>query len=106
MSERNKIMLKLCLFYGCRISELRLAKKQHFDFEDGVWTVPPENHKTGAKTQRAILRPIVAEIVPILKRVISLAEGDYLFQAKKMHQWDRETISAYLQICGCLNRHG
>lgn len=83
MSERNKIMLKLCLFYGCRISELRLAKKQHFDFEEGVWTVPPENHKTGAKTQRAILRPIIAEIVPILKRVISLAEGDYLFQAKR-----------------------
>lgn len=83
MSERNKIMLKLCLFYGCRISELRLAKKQHFDFEEGVWTIPPENHKTGAKTQRAIIRPIIADIVPLIKRVISLAEGEFLFSSKK-----------------------
>ncbi|MEB7891027.1 site-specific integrase [Hafnia alvei] len=83
MSQRNKIMLKLCLFYGCRISELRLAKKSDFDFEEGVWTIPPENHKTGAKTQRSIQRPIIKEILPLLKEAKSLSDGDYIFSSKK-----------------------
>lgn len=82
MSVRNKLMLKLCLFYGCRISELRLAKVGDFDFVEGVWTVPPENHKTGGKTQRAIVRPIIAEIVPLLKTLTEMAVGEYLFSSK------------------------
>lgn len=83
MSVRNKLMLKLCLFYGCRISELRLAKVGDFDFEEGVWTVPPENHKTGGKTQRAIVRPIIAEIIPMLKMLTEMAIGEYLFSSKQ-----------------------
>lgn len=83
MSVRNKLMLKLCLFYGCRISELRLAKVGDFDFVEGAWTVPPENHKTGGKTQRAIVRPIIAEIVPMLKMLTEMAVGEYLFSSKQ-----------------------
>lgn len=83
ISQRNKVMLKVCLFFGCRVSELRLAKKEEFDFIEGVWTVPPENHKTGAKTRKPIIRPIIAEIVPLLKEAMATAPGDYVFSSKK-----------------------
>ncbi|VFS51308.1 Site-specific recombinase XerD [Budvicia aquatica] len=71
LGTRNKTLLKLCLFYGCRIAELRLAKKGDFDLKLGVWTVPAENHKTGMKTKKALIRPIIPEIYPLLEAVIN-----------------------------------
>ena len=47
MAHKNKLFIKLCLIYGCRNGEMRLAKKEHFNFDSNVWTVPPENHKLG-----------------------------------------------------------
>lgn len=75
--ERNKIIVKLCLFWGCRIAELRLAElrlaeRSHFNFEDGIWAVPPENHKTGRKTKKPLIRPILPEIVPLISRAMEL----------------------------------
>lgn len=84
MSLKNKTLLKLCLFYGCRISELRLAQANHFDFESGTWTVPPENHKTGSKTNKPIVRPIIQEIVPLLKEVMQEASGQFIFSNKEI----------------------
>lgn len=77
--ERNKILLKLCLFWGCRVSELRKAEKSHFDFEEGIWTVPWESHKTGRKTKKPIQRPIIEGIVPMLNRLFEIAPGEYVF---------------------------
>lgn len=77
--ERNKILFKLCLFWGCRVGELRLSEIKHFDFEEGVWTIPWENHKTGTKSKKPILRPIIPDVVPLLKRAIELAPGKYVF---------------------------
>lgn len=77
--ERNKILFKLCLFWGCRVGELRLSEVQHFDFEEGVWTIPWENHKTGTKSKKPLIRPIIPEIVPLLSRAIALAPGKYVF---------------------------
>ena len=50
--ERNKILYKLSLIWACRVGELRQAEVAHFDFEEGIWTVPWENHKTGRKTKK------------------------------------------------------
>ncbi|MEK5773090.1 tyrosine-type recombinase/integrase, partial [Acinetobacter variabilis] len=60
-SLRNVLFLKLCLFYGNRYSELRLARKSDFDFSKNTWTVPYENHKTG-ESKGDIVRPIIDEI--------------------------------------------
>ncbi len=49
--ERNKILYKLSLLWACRVGELRQAEVSHFDFEEGIWTVPWENHKTGRKSK-------------------------------------------------------
>lgn len=78
-SEKNKALILLLLFFGCRVSELRLAKKSDFDLTKMVWTIPPANHKTGNKKNKAILRPIVPEIVPFLEYIFKLTPDDCEF---------------------------
>jgi integrase len=77
ISPHNKLMIKLCLFFGCRTGELRLAKKTDFDLETMIWTVPPENHKKGNKTEKPLIRPIISEIVPSLQRAIMLSKSKH-----------------------------
>lgn len=77
-SLKNIIFLKLCLFYGNRYSELRLALKSDFDFKNNTWTVPYENHKSG-ENKRNIVRPIIDEIKPLIKQGMDLSTSKYLF---------------------------
>lgn len=80
MAPKNKLFLKLCLFYGCRNGELRASEKDHFDFEKCVWTVPADNHKMGKTTKKPLLRPIVPEVEPLLEEAFKLSgEGEHLF---------------------------
>lgn len=83
MKEGNKNLMRLCLFFGCRLSELRLAEFKHFDFDKMIWTVPPENHKTGAETKRPIIRPINPFVENIVKAQKEHAPGTYVFSTKK-----------------------
>ena len=79
MALKNALFIKICLFYANRYSELRMAKKSDFDFERKVWTVPPENHKTGKYTKRPLLRPILPEIEPFIKQAMELNNSIYMF---------------------------
>lgn len=73
ISAKNKAIIIMLLFFGCRVSELRLAKKSDFDFQEMIWYIPPENHKMGARTHKPIIRPVTPQIVPFLKYVFSLS---------------------------------
>jgi integrase len=80
ITPKNKLFVKLCLIYGCRNGELRQAEKSHFDFNKGVWTIPPENHKLGKKSGKPLLRPITPTIKGYLKQAFELsAESAYVF---------------------------
>ena len=79
MAAKNKIFIKLCLLYGCRNGELRLAEKAHFDFDKMIWTVPPENHKTGKSTKKPILRPIIPATEELIKSAMLLNTTKHLF---------------------------
>ncbi|GGI72866.1 lambda phage integrase Int [Shewanella hanedai] len=79
MEPSRRIFIFMELFFGCRSHELRLAKKSHFDLDSLLWTVPPENHKTGSKSGHSIVRPIIKEIVPIIEMLKELSKTDYLF---------------------------
>lgn len=80
MSAKNKLYVKLCLLWGCRNGELRLSEKAHFDLEDMVWTIPPENHKLGKMTGKPLLRPIIPTIKPLIEQAMALSgKGTYLF---------------------------
>lgn len=82
MAYKNKLMLTLLLIYGCRIGELKAAKKEHFDFETNIWTIPVENHKTGGKTKKPLKRAITENIKPYLLQAMELSENsEYLFTA-------------------------
>ena len=67
------------------------AAKGEFDFKEGVWSIPPERHKTGRKTGRVLKRPIIEEVAPLIHEAMSLSHSrDLLFSAelsdKPMHQ--------------------
>ena len=79
MALKNALFIKICLFYANRYSELRMAKKSDFDFERKIWTVPPENHKTGKYTKRPLLRPILPEIEPFIQQAMELNNSIYMF---------------------------
>lgn len=77
-SLRNILFLKLCLFYGNRYSELRIARKSDFDLENNIWTVPKENHKTG-EYKGDLVRPIIDEIKPLLLSAMNLSDSEFIF---------------------------
>lgn len=80
MAAKNKLYLKLCLVLACRNGELRLSKKEHFDLNEMVWTVPPENHKLGKSSNKPLLRPIIPAVKVLIEEAIDLSgKGDYLF---------------------------
>ncbi|WP_011220631.1 tyrosine-type recombinase/integrase [Photobacterium profundum] len=89
-SKRNKLFLVLCLHFGCRPSELRLAKKEHFDLELKIWTVPAENHKTGGKTKNPLVRPIIDEVIPTIKEISRMSdnETDFITNTTTGEQYD------------------
>lgn len=80
ITAKNKLFVKLCLIYACRNGELRLSKKEHFDLEAMVWTIPPENHKLGKSSGKPLLRPITPAIEGYLKQAFELsADSKYVF---------------------------
>ncbi|MGR5250917.1 tyrosine-type recombinase/integrase [Vibrio astriarenae] len=64
----------LIILMGCRLSELRLSRRSHFDLKNGVWTVPPEI----SKTRKAIRRPIPKRARVFLERLMNIYD-DVLF---------------------------
>ncbi|WP_334469459.1 tyrosine-type recombinase/integrase [Arsenophonus sp. PmNCSU2021_1] len=79
-NPRNALIIKLALLFGCRIGELLKAKITDFDFAKRIWTVPPENHKTGRKSKKPIIRPIIPAAEELIKTAKKLSHGsDYLF---------------------------
>ncbi|WP_063655410.1 tyrosine-type recombinase/integrase [Candidatus Arsenophonus triatominarum] len=77
-NPRNALIIKLALLFGCWIGELLKAKMT--DFTKGIWTVPPENHKTGRKSKKPIIRPIIPAAKELIKTAKKLSHGsDYLF---------------------------
>lgn len=55
MTDRNKIILKCVMIFGCRISELYTALKSDFDLKNKLFIVRKENTKT---QEKSIYRPI------------------------------------------------
>lgn len=86
-STSNKLLHQLTMLWGNRISELRLARKSHFDLQAKIWTVP----STISKTKKVIRRPIPDKVLPMLERLFNTYD-DVLFPG-----WDLDepiTISA------------
>ncbi len=71
----------MTMLWGNRLSELRLARREHFDMVNDIWTVPPELSKMG----NTIRRPIPKHIKPMLERLMNTFD-DYLFPGVSLHK--------------------
>lgn len=107
ISQKNKAILIMLLFFGCRVSELRLAKKSDFDFQQMIWTVPPENHKMGDRTHKPIIRPIIPQIIPFLEFIFSLSPEscEYAFPSLKGKTYTLLSKSFHTTIPGFVNNN-
>lgn len=69
-------MFELVVLTGSRSQEARLARWDHFDLEEGVWTKPPELMKTG----RAHVVPLGPSALELVKGVRAMGlTGPYVF---------------------------
>ncbi|MBV2128207.1 tyrosine-type recombinase/integrase [Arsukibacterium indicum] len=83
LDPKNALLLELLLFTGCRVGELRQAKKSDFDFENMIWTVPAANHKMGDKTGQPLIRPIIEQWIPTIKMLFAMCPGELVITSAK-----------------------
>ena len=62
--------LRIMILTGARPNEVAGMRLAELDLDGGVWTVPPERHKTGKKTQRPNVYPLAPLAVRILKGLL------------------------------------
>ncbi len=58
LAHRQMMIVKFLLMTGCRSAEIRTAKWEWFDFNEGTWTIPASDYKTGKSVRRAL--PVAA----------------------------------------------
>lgn len=68
MFLQTKAAIKIMILTGVRTSEIRLAQWTGFDFENSLWTIPPE-HTKGAITVKIHLTPLVKSILTEFKSI-------------------------------------
>ena len=64
----TKSAIKIIILTGVRTAEIRLAKWSEFDFENSLWTIPPENTKGGITVKIHIsdqLKAVLAQLQAI-----------------------------------------
>ncbi len=66
MFLQTRTAIKMILLTGVRTAEIRLAKWREFDFENSLWTIPPE-HTKGAITVKIHLTDLTKSILEKLK---------------------------------------
>lgn len=101
MTRKNVLFVRLVLLFGCRTGELAAAKVGHFDFDAEVWTVPPENHKTGKRGQ-SLNRPIIPAAREMIEEAMKLNGGSEFLFVRKAGYEDREgtpmTSNSFLSV--------
>ena len=68
MFLQTKNAIKIIMLTGVRTGEIRLAQWSSIDFENSLWTIPPENTK-GAITVKIHLTPLVKSVLTELKSI-------------------------------------
>ncbi|KMV28822.1 hypothetical protein AB733_21575 [Photobacterium swingsii] len=79
VAYENRAALLLVMFFGCRIGELRRAKKSDFNLKEKLWTVPVEN----SKNKTTITRPVPDFLVPVIKQLMALSSNDLLIHGRR-----------------------
>lgn len=107
LDHKNKIFIELCLIYACRNGELRRAEKKHFDLKNKIWIVPPQNHKTGYKNDKTLIRPILPKMEELILEAFELSKGKYLFNHRgdeKEYMTDASSTALPMSVIGWVKR--
>lgn len=76
------ICIKLCMLFACRQGEIREARREHFDFDDMIWTVPKEL----SKTNKPIRRPITSVTEKLIRYAWDIyGEDGFLLPSEQNH---------------------
>lgn len=97
-------MFELAVLTGSRSQEVRLARWQHFDIKEGIWTKPAEIMKAG-RSHVVILGPAALELVKSV-RALGL-KGDFVFpntQRRTPKAMSNMTLLALLDRMGWRER--
>lgn len=111
MTPKNRLFVKLALFYGCRNGELRMSDRGDWDLEEGVWTVPAANHKTGQQTGRPLKRPITGPVREWIEEAARLsptaASGGPMFNSsgKRSRMTQKASLSLPYNVMQWVRRH-
>ncbi len=81
-STMNEYAVKLLLMLAVRKGELVTARVDQFDMQTGTWKLTTADTKTKAE----IIIPLPKQAIEIIKDVIRLSDGVYLFPARKYQE--------------------
>lgn len=59
MKHRQQLIMTFLIITGCHSTEIRTAKWEWFDFQEGTWTIPASDYKTGKSERRALPEAVV-----------------------------------------------
>lgn len=96
-NPRNRLIIKLALLFGCRIGELLKAKITDFDLNACIWTVPPENHKAGNRSNKPLVRPVIEPAKTMISEAISISGGAHLFTITSGSQMTEGSHGAFVR---------
>ncbi len=103
-STQNRIAVKLLLHTFVRPSELRYGKWEEFNFQNKLWTIPPER----MKKRRPHCVPLSNIAIALLKELKAITGySEYLFpsqQRRKHPVMSENTINKILKNMGYANR--
>ncbi|EPL9568132.1 tyrosine-type recombinase/integrase [Providencia rettgeri] len=101
-NKRNALLIKLSLLFGSRVGELLGAEMADFDFNKDIWTIPPDKHKTGNKSGKPIIRPLIPQAKSLIIQAFEISHSDnYLFSVAS---GDRVMVSGHSVMIQQLNK--
>lgn len=85
-SEATKLGIELVILTCLRTSEVRLAKWEEINWNEKIWTIPPERQKkTGLNEEHVV--PLTSRSIEVLKRLQELSKGsEFLLPGQKPTQ--------------------
>lgn len=77
---------------GVRPQEVRIVEARHVDLERGVWVFPPDEHKTGAKTDKPRIVYLTPTAIEVTRRLMMAYPGGPICRNRLGKPWTRNAI--------------
>lgn len=74
-----RIILKLMLITGQRLEQTSRMQWSHIDLDEGIWDVPPSEHKTGKRSGVGLVVPLPPTAVQLIKTAHQIEGIDFIF---------------------------